>query len=603
MGAAGDPPNVLRQYAMVLRRRWKWVALGLAVGILAGLASNLLQKETRDQTSYYKATNTLIVNGSASPSGVSSVPNLQQTAFLVRSAEVANGVSTALDISIDTVNDQVSAVARNDVLAIDVTAISTDPDEAVLLADTTANTLNDFVATDQQSQFAAERDEVLQRLDDLKAQRDVLEAQIASDPFGSAIARAELDSVINQYRLTYEQLQALAEEGGPAGGFSTLQTASPVQINSRAYNDRLSANQNARGAASSLSSSTPLAQASSASETDLSVAAPVSTSTRVAIGAATGLILGIVTAFLVEAWDDRLRRRDRVESVTGLPVIAEVPSLAKNQRHTTDVPAVDAPRSRVAERYRAVRTSLLFVLGQHQSGESVAAGGPSVEAPARTPVVMITSPNPGEGKTTTVANVAAVFGDSGMRTLVIDCDYRKPSIARYLAPVPDLDRPDEPAETRLDGVWFVPAPTGDESPAEIITQLRRTVERWRSAYDIVLLDTPPMLTTNDATDLLAAADSVMVVLRAGQTRTGPAQRITNLLLRYRADVLGIVLNSCSASELEPHYGYYYGQESPKPRGTKDTKADGAKNGAAGPNGSKPALGTVAGVGESSTRSK
>ncbi len=75
------------------------------------------------------------------------------------------------------------------------------------------------------------------------------------------------------------------------------------------------------------------------------------------------------------------------------------------------------------------------------------------------------------------------------------------------------------------------------------------------------------------------------------------------MLRYRADVLGVVLNSCSASELEPHYGYYYGEESPKSRGAKDKKADGAKNGSGGPNGSRPAVGPVASVGESSTRSK
>ena len=78
----------------------------------------------------------------------------------------------------------------------------------------------------------------------------------------------------------------------------------------------------------------------------------MSKSTRIAIGGAAGLVLGLVTAFLVEAWDDRLRRRDRAERVTGLPVIAEVPVLPKKQRSNTDVPAVDAPRSRAAERYR-----------------------------------------------------------------------------------------------------------------------------------------------------------------------------------------------------------------------------------------------------------
>lgn len=570
-GPIGDPPNPLRHYAAVVRRRWKWVALGVVVGLLAGFVSTFLQQEVSDPTSYYKATNTLIVNGSTS--GGASVPNLQQTAFLVRSADVTGGVSTALGISVDEVNENVSAIARNDVLSIDVTAISTDRDKAVLLADTAAGILSDFVATDQQRQFSAQRDEVLQRLDDLRNQRTALEDEIARNPTGAALARAELDSVINQYRLTYEQLQGLAEEGGPTGGFSTLQTASPVQINARAYNARLEANRNDRGSATA--TATPTAPAFS--ETDLSSSAPVSTPTRMAIGGLTGLILGLVTAFVVEAWDDRLRRRDRVEAVTGLPVIAEVPALPKDQRHPTDIPAVDSPRSRVAERYRAVRTSLLFVLSQHQAPPA-ARRATAKKTPPRSPVVMITSPSPGEGKTTTLANVAAVFGDSGTRTLVIDCDYRKPSIGRYLAPVSDLDHPEAPAATRLHNVWFIPAPEGDGSPAGIITELRRSVDRWRDEFDLVLLDTPPMLTTNDATDLLAAADSVLLVLRAGQTRTGPAERVSNLLMRYRADVLGVVLNSCSASELEPHYGYYYGEETAKDRKSGVRQAEGSTEG-------------------------
>lgn len=551
-GSVPDAPNPLRQYVGVLRRRWKWVAIGLVVGVLAGALSAFTVREVRDPTAYYKATNTLIVNGFANGTGAGTAPNLDQTAFLVRSADVTSGVATALDISVEKVNNQVSALARGDVLAIDVTAISTNPEEAVRLADTTAAVLNDYVADDQQTQFSARRDEVLRELDDLKTQRTDLEAQIARNPGGADIARAELDSVVNQYRLKYEQLQALAEEGGPSGGFSTLQTASPVQINGRAFNQRLQANINARG---SLAPNTQGNQAALASETNLDTAAPVSRTTRLAIGAASGLVLGLLTAFVIEAWDDRLRRRDRIEHITGLPVIAEVPALPKEQRSATDVPAVDAPRGRAAERYRAVRTSLVFVMQQHLPGWTPVRpeGGTS----ARTPVVMITSPSPAEGKTTTVANLAAVYGDSGSRTLVVDCDYRKPSVGKYLAPVPDLDNPDQPAATRLDNVWFIPAPRNTDNWADVLTQIRRNIDTWRDQFDIVLLDTPPMLATNDATDLLPMADSIVLVLRAGQTRSASAERVANLLYRFRADVLGIVLNACSAAEMDYGYGYSY----------------------------------------------
>ena len=78
----------------------------------------------------------------------------------------------------------------------------------------------------------------------------------------------------------------------------------------------------------------------------------------------------------------------------------------------------------------------------------------------------------------------------------------------------------------------------------------------------MLLDTPPMLTTNDASDLLASADAVVLVLRAGQTRSGPAQRVSVVLARFRAEVLGVILNGCDDSEMDSYYGYGYGYGEP-----------------------------------------
>ena len=107
-------------------------------------------------------------------------------------------------------------------------------------------------------------------------------------------------------------------------------------------------------------------------------------------------------------------------------------------------------------------------------------------------------------------------------------------------------------------MWFLPAPRNKNNWGDILARLRANVELWRDNYDIVLLDTPPMLATNDATDLLGVADSVVLVLRAGQTRSGPAEGVANLLGRFRADVLGIVLNGCSSAEMDYGYGYGYG---------------------------------------------
>ena len=549
--SAGVEANALRYYVGVIRRRWLWVALGLLVGLAAGFASTMLVTEERDPNHYYKATNTLVVNGLGSAN--TSAPNLSQSAFLIRSAEVVDRLASQLGMSSQAVNDQLVATARTDVLAIDVTAISTDPNQAVLLADAAAAELVDFVASDAAAQFNAERDDIIKRLEELKAERDQLQAVINLDPGNASIQEAEMDAVINQYRLVQEEFRALSTSGGPVGGLSTMQMASPIQINANAYNRRLTENRNARGAAVGAETATA---ADEIPETDLSVGPPVSRTMRVLIGGAAGLVMGLAVAFLVEAWDDRIRKRERVETLTGLPVIAEVPRLPKSSK-AHDIVVLDASRSRAAERYRAVRTAVLFVLHEHLGVGPKASELGIKWSGTRAPVLMVTSPSPSEGKTTTTANLAAAFADGGMRTLVIDCDYRKPSIAKYLMPRP-VEGDGEVSETRVEGVTFAPAPRGAGSPGAAVGLLREKIEQLRDSVDIVILDTPPMLTTNDASDLLAAADAVVLVLRAGQTRAGPAERVSNVLARYRADVLGVVMNSCDDADMDAYYGYYRG---------------------------------------------
>ena len=102
---------------------------------------------------------------------------------------------------------------------------------------------------------------------------------------------------------------------------------------------------------------------------------------------------------------------------------------------------------------------------------------------------------------------------------------------------------------------FLAAPRGIDSPADAVTRLQQAVVDHRGEFDIVILDTPPMLTTNDASDLLGAADAVVLVLRSGQTRTGPAQRVSVVLNRFRAEVLGVIFNGCDDAEMESYYGY------------------------------------------------
>lgn len=547
-GGVPDPAdNLLRHYAGVLQRRWRWVAMGLAIGLVAGILAAVLIKDKPITTRYYKATNTLTLGSldAADPSQ----PNvgdytLNQAALLIQSQQLKDSVATTLGMSADAVAEQVEATVRPNVNAIDVTAISTKPEIAVQLADRSADELRKLAQIQSGDAAAAQRTQLTDERTDLQNQRDQLAAQPDTGDDQADLIRAQQ---VNELDQSIESIDnQIANLPGTSTGFqlSVLAPANATQINARGYNYRRAQNINARNQlidTSRNSNSGP-----DFDELDLSTGPPMSPSTRVLLGGAAGLVLGLIAAFVMEAWDDRVRRRDQVEELTGFPVITEIPELSREQIRDHHLAVTQSPTGVAAERYRAARTAIEFIAED------------DTDEPVESQVLVITSPGPSEGKTTTAVNLAASFAQDGKRVLVIDGDFRRPAVRRYLSPTPDLIDPDQPEETRAEGVVFLAGPSDAPSPEAAIDTLVATVEKWRDHYDLVVVDTPPVLTTNDAVGLLASATGVVLVLRAGQTRPRAAGRVAELLRGYRADVLGVVLNSVDKAEMNQYYGYGYG---------------------------------------------
>jgi capsular exopolysaccharide synthesis family protein len=214
---------------------------------------------------------------------------------------------------------------------------------------------------------------------------------------------------------------------------------------------------------------------------------------------------------------------------------------------------VTRPKSELSESYRALRTAILL---------SSAKGPPKV--------LLITSPLPSEGKTTTSINVSTVLAQQGSRVLLIDCDLRRPSIHKilHLPQQPGITAllagsADEKAviqQTSVPGLFLIPGGAISPNPTELLSSqtMRSFLTRWQTEYDYVIIDSAPALSVTDAVILSVQVDSVLLVLRAGDTTKTAYRRACGLFGQVNARLLGTVLNGLDVYASDYQY-YYYGK--------------------------------------------
>jgi capsular exopolysaccharide synthesis family protein len=189
-------------------------------------------------------------------------------------------------------------------------------------------------------------------------------------------------------------------------------------------------------------------------------------------------------------------------------------------------------------------------------------------------VLIVSSPGPGEGKTTLVSNLAIASANSGRRVLVIDADIRKPRLHRIFATadgpgLKEVLRSDDKVEqtdlapyvqqTKFAKVSLLAAGAAEDTDAGDLlfsSRLVPLIARLRQMYDVVLIDTAPALHFSDTQRLGASADGVVLVVRAGQTSRENAMLTLKSLADARIPVVGTVLNDCASDELKGYYAYY-----------------------------------------------
>ncbi len=256
---------------------------------------------------------------------------------------------------------------------------------------------------------------------------------------------------------------------------------------------------------------------------------------NLALGLVVGLVLGVSVAVVRELLDTRVRSTSDVEDVTDAPVLGVVGYDEEAPEHPLIVQ--ESPKAVRAEAFRRLRTNLQFL-----------ELGPA----ART--YLMTSALPGEGKTTTSINLAITLADAGQRVVLVDADLRRPSVARYLGVegsvglttiligkvgVEDAVQPWGNANLDVIASGQIPPNPSELLGAAPMTQL---LDRLRADYDVIVIDTPPLLPVTDAAILAKGVGGAIVVVGAGTVHRNQLETALSALGTVGVPPLGIVVN-------------------------------------------------------------
>ncbi|GGB70037.1 protein-tyrosine kinase [Knoellia flava TL1] len=303
---------------------------------------------------------------------------------------------------------------------------------------------------------------------------------------------------------------------------------------------------------------------------------------RTAIATVLGLLAGLALALLLDRLDSRLRTRQEIHGALRMPIIAEIPRLRRSERHQGAIAVAEDPLSNYSDGYRAARTALVHTTGQIMPGDYTprrsAAGARPAAKGAR--LILVTSAHAAEGKTTSVANLAASFAETGQRVLVLDADLRSPD-AHNVFDVPQgagisdfLSDPSDDASlgsvvrpTSVPGVRIITAGTSLAHPASLASRLGSLLEEVRGMADVVLIDTAPLLEASDVFDILPMVDTLLLVVRSGRLTELAGNRVAELVGRFQVPVSGVILLGAPEKRADA-YGYGYGENRQSKRKAK-----------------------------------
>lgn len=471
---------------------------------------------------------TVIVAGAALGFSEMQTPEYQATAQLLLQPSASASVISATTVSPSYVPDQISVIEGPAVARLVAQRLGTAPKATVTNVPNT-DVLNVQVASTSPAQAANAanayaRDyltyERRQTIDDLLAAAKIVQQRISADQ--AQVSKLQKGSTPNS-PTTQAQVAALTQE-------LTVLTSQLDSLQSAAA-------LGSAGASLLSSASTPNAPASP------------NKARNTGLGLVTGLVLGVALAFLRNNLDDTISTKEDLDRAQpALPTLAEIP-YEQHRKGTIELVTAKRPSSEGAEAYRSLRTSVQFL---------------ALERPLKS--LQLTSPRSGDGKTTTLANLAVTLAGAGQRVIVLDCDLRRSKqheifrlqndigftsvlvgdepLSAVIQPVPEYD----------DLLKVVTSGPHLPNPSELLASPRIVdiIASLGESSDIVLIDSPPVLPVTDAVAIAPRVDATLLLVSAGRTTAKDLASSLETLGRVSAPVIGAVLNS---TVRQKSYGY------------------------------------------------
>lgn len=494
---------------------WHWAWLILLAAVVAGAVSYFVSV---NMTPYYQSTTTVLVNAAPATKGsdYSSVMMSEQLtstyARMMATDPVLSQVAEMLTLNepLADIKKWITVTPVRDTQLIQVSVETTNPLLSAFVANAIVTTFAEQIQEIQTQRFVQSKTTLETQLADMEKEISNYSTQVdrtfnADLKENLLVKVAQYQEIYNNLLLTYEQVR-LSE----AQAVSTVVQVEAAAPDSEAVRPKILMN--------------------------------------TLLAALLGFLLATGVIVMREALDDTIKSPDEIGRKFNLPVLGVV------NHHTVDPETpitMSEPRSPTAEAFRTLRTNVNYA---------------SVDRPLRT--LMVTSTEPGEGKTTTIANLGVVLAQSGKNVIIADCDLRHPRLHTYFGatnrmgmsnlfsrPTDSLDGCQQPS--KQERLTLITTGALPPNPAELLgsNKMQSILAVILQSADIVLIDTPPLLAVTDAAALAPTLDGVLLVVRPGKTRRSALRQSLEQLAQVNARVLGVVLNDVVTRGKA--YGYHY----------------------------------------------